>query len=261
MESSAIRDLLDVIERPGVISLAGGVPAAGKRFRWRRSGRCWTRSSMTPVRCSIRRPRASVHCERGSRNERAWNSTAWSSCTDHNRVSTWWRGRCSIRATTSCSPTPVTSAPIQAFRLAGGHLVGVPSDRDGLCVDDLRSRLASGAPTFTRLRHRQLRQPDRSDALARTARRGRGPRGSLRVHDRRGRTPMASFDGRARRYRRSLPSRIGSCTSGPCRRSFAPGCASATWWRRSGSRTRSCSSSSPPTCTRRRWPSASCTDS
>ena len=28
MESSAIRDLLDVIERPGVISLAGGVPAA-----------------------------------------------------------------------------------------------------------------------------------------------------------------------------------------------------------------------------------------
>jgi 2-aminoadipate transaminase len=38
---------------------------------------------------------------------------------------------------------------IQAFRLAGGHLVGVPSDRDGLCVDDLQRRLADGLrPAF-----------------------------------------------------------------------------------------------------------------
>ena len=187
MESSAIRDLLDVIERPGVISLAGGVPAA-ETF------------PLAAVRAVLGQVLDDPGALQYSATEgfgplRAWLAERASVELDRVVVVHGSQQGLDLVARALLDPgddvvlaDPGYVGAIQAFRLAGGHLVGVPSDRDGLCVDDLRSRLASGLRPVTRLRHRQLRQPDRSDALARTARRARGPRGSLRVHDRRGRS-------------------------------------------------------------------------
>jgi 2-aminoadipate transaminase len=143
MESSAIRDLLDVIERPGVISLAGGVPAA-ETF------------PLAAVRAVVDQVLDDPGALQYSATEgfgplRAWFAERASVELDRVVVVHGSQQGLDLVARALLDPgddvvlaDPGYVGAIQAFRLAGGHLVGVPSDRDGLCVDDLRSRLASG---------------------------------------------------------------------------------------------------------------------
>jgi 2-aminoadipate transaminase len=148
MESSAIRDLLRVAERPDVISLAGGLPAP-ETFPIEA-----TRIAMAEI---LDDPGALQYsASEGYGPLRAW--LAERAHVEIDRVLVVHGSQQGLdlvaRALLDRGDEVVLADPgyvgaIQAFRLAGGHLVGVPSDHDGLCVDDLEQRLAGGLrPAF-----------------------------------------------------------------------------------------------------------------
>ena len=146
--SSAIRDLLSVAERPDVISLAGGLPLA----------------SAFPV-AAIAEASAAVLADDAA------GSLQYSTTIGYEPLRRWVAERHGLGADaadqvvvthgsqqalellvralvdpggTVALADPAYVGALQAFRLAGARLLGVPSDHDGMCVDVLADRLAAG---------------------------------------------------------------------------------------------------------------------
>jgi 2-aminoadipate transaminase len=143
--SSAIRDLLAVTERPGLISLAGGMPApdtfpieaiaAATSAVLGRDGAAAVQYSATE----------------GYRPLREWTAARHGVDVAEVTITAGSQQGLDLVARTLVEPgdVVVTTDPgyvgaLQAFRLAGAHLVGIRSDDHGLVVDDLAERLAAG---------------------------------------------------------------------------------------------------------------------
>jgi 2-aminoadipate transaminase len=143
MQSSAIRDLLRITERAGVISLAGGLPAADT-------------FPLAAVRAVVDEILEDPSALQYSATEGFGPLRTWfaeRAGADVERVVVVHGSQQGLdlvaRALLDPGDEVVLSDPgyvgaIQAFRLAGGHLVGVHTDGDGLRVDDLQRRLANG---------------------------------------------------------------------------------------------------------------------
>lgn len=143
--SSAIRDLLEITERPGVLSLAGGLPSPAS----------------FPV-AALDRAAAAVLADdpgralqygatEGHRPLRSWIAERYLAEVDEVVVTHGSQQALDLlaRATLGAGDRVVLADPgyigaIQAFGAAGAELVGVPSDHDGLDVEDLAARLAAG---------------------------------------------------------------------------------------------------------------------
>lgn len=145
IESSAIRDLLALTERPGVISLAGGKPAPDT-FPVDA-----VRTATDAVLTRDGQAALQYSATEGYRPLRAWMA-------EHHHVHAEQvivtsgsqqgldlvaRGLVAPGETVVCADPGYVGA-IQAFRLAGANLVGLPSDNNGLQVDALVDHLARG---------------------------------------------------------------------------------------------------------------------
>lgn len=148
--SSAIRDLLEITERPGIVSLAGGLP-----------------NPATFPTDAIARASAAALAEDPL-------ATLQYGPTEGLRpLRRWIAERCGLGATTDAEEQvlvtsgsqqalelltralvdpggvvaladPAYVGALQAFRAAGVDLTAIPADGDGLCVDVLADRLAAG---------------------------------------------------------------------------------------------------------------------
>jgi 2-aminoadipate transaminase len=147
IRSSAIRDLLAITERPEVLSLAGGLPAP----------------DAFPVE-AIARATAEVLADDGAgalqyaatagfAPLRRWVADGFADGTDPEHVVITHGAQQAIElvARALVDPGDVVAladpgyvGAIQALRLAGADLLGVPSDGDGLRVDVLADHLAAG---------------------------------------------------------------------------------------------------------------------
>jgi 2-aminoadipate transaminase len=143
--SSAIRDLLAITERPDVISLAGGKPAPDAfpvdELR-AATDAVLTRDGAAALQYSA---------TEGHRPLRAWVAARHATSVDRVTITTGSQQGLDLvgRALVDPGSVVVSADPgyvgaIQAFRLAGATLVGVPGDDDGLRVDVLAERLAGG---------------------------------------------------------------------------------------------------------------------
>jgi len=149
--SSAIRDLLAVAERPDVVSLAGGMPAPetfpvdavreATEALLDRDGAAALQYSATegyePLRAWVV-GRQGVAAAAGAAVERVTITAGSQQGLDLVARVLVDPGDVVVMA------DPGYIGAIQAFRLAGARLVGIPSDRDGLDVDDLAAQLAGG---------------------------------------------------------------------------------------------------------------------
>ena len=180
--SSPVRDILEVAERPEVISLAGGLPApetfdvAGLRTAFAEVLSGPTRSA----RCSTRPPRATRPCAS------AWPAccapAGWRRRADELLITTGSQQALGLVATALLNPgdpvlveDPTYLAALQAFGLAGARCVGVPSDAEGPDPDALvaaaartGARVAYLIPTFQNPTGRTL-SAERRRALAEAA--------------------------------------------------------------------------------------------
>jgi 2-aminoadipate transaminase len=143
--SSAIRDLLAITERPGVISLAGGKPAPdafpidalreAADAVLARDGAAALQYSATEGYGPLRDHVAAAH---GTTADRVTITAGSQQGLDLVARALVGPGDVVVSA------DPGYVGALQAFRLAGAELVGVPSDGEGLLVDDLAARLRSG---------------------------------------------------------------------------------------------------------------------
>lgn len=145
--SSAIRDLLEVAERPEVISLAGGLPAP-EAFP---AGRL--AEVMAAVLAEEPGRALQYSTSQGLPALRQWVADDRPAGTSAGGVVVTAGSQQALdlvaRAIVDPDATVALADPgyvgaIQAFRLAGARLAAVPADEDGLCVDVLAARLASG---------------------------------------------------------------------------------------------------------------------
>ncbi|HEX2575478.1 MAG TPA: PLP-dependent aminotransferase family protein [Aquihabitans sp.] len=143
--SSAIRDLLEITEQPGVLSLAGGLPSP-EGF----PVAAFERASAAVLGISATGALQYGTTE-GHRPLREWVAGRYGSTPDGVVVTHGSQQALDLlaRATTRAGDPVVLADPgyigaIQAFRAAGADLVGVPADHDGLRVDVLEDRLADG---------------------------------------------------------------------------------------------------------------------
>lgn len=148
--SSAIRDLLEVTEQPGIVSLAGGLP-----------------NPATFPTDAIARATAAALAEdpvaalqygptEGHRPLRRWIAdrhglVRGSGGEDQVLVTSGSQQALELLTRSLVDPgglvalaDPAYVGALQAFRAAGVELAAIPSDRDGLCVDLLADRLAAG---------------------------------------------------------------------------------------------------------------------
>ena len=102
----------------------------------------WTTSCGTPGPCSTPPPRATRRCGPGSPRVTGLDPTRLSP-TARNRPSTWACGP-PWRSVTPSPADPGYAGAVQALRLSGGRLVGLPTDADGLGVDALEELLEAG---------------------------------------------------------------------------------------------------------------------
>ena len=145
IESSAIRDLLRVIERPGVISLAGGLPAP-EAFP--------TEAISTAIsRILATDPGALQYSStEGYAPLRTWIAERHEADPDHVLVTHGAQQALDLIARVVVEPgetvvavaDPAYVGALQALRLAGAVLHAVPSDDDGLDVEVLTDRMARG---------------------------------------------------------------------------------------------------------------------
>lgn len=143
--SSAIRDLLEITERPGILSLAGGLPSP-ESFPVDAIDRASRAVLAADARVALQ-----YGATEGLRPLRAWIAERQGATIDEVVVTHGSQQALDLlaRATLRAGDRVVLADPgyvgaIQAFRAAGAELVGVPSDADGLRVDDLEGRLAAG---------------------------------------------------------------------------------------------------------------------
>jgi 2-aminoadipate transaminase len=144
ISSSAIRELLALVDRPGVISLAGGLPPAS-RF---------------PVAETVEVVRDLLEADpgvlqysatEGDAGLRGWIAEGHGVAAEQVVVTHGSQQALDLvaRATLEVGDAVVLADPgyvgaIQALRLSGGCLVGLPSDGEGLCVEVLEERLRRG---------------------------------------------------------------------------------------------------------------------
>lgn len=147
--SSAIRDLLEVAQRPDVISLAGGLPAP-EAFPSRRIA-----EAMVAVLAEDPASALQYSTSQGNPALRRWIADERGLLDDLDGativVTAGSQQALDLVARTLVDPgatvalaDPGYVGAIQAFRLAGAELAAVPADADGLCVDVLADRLAAG---------------------------------------------------------------------------------------------------------------------
>jgi 2-aminoadipate transaminase len=143
--SSAIRDLLAVTERPGVVSLAGGKPALDA-FPVDA-----IREAADAVLARDGAAALQYAATEGFGPLREWVAANRRTTVDRVTVTTGSQQGLDLVARVLAGPGDVVVSAdpgyvgaLQAFRLAGATLVGVPSDHDGLRVDDLAARLRAG---------------------------------------------------------------------------------------------------------------------
>jgi 2-aminoadipate transaminase len=144
ISSSAIRELLALVDRPGVISLAGGLPSAG-HFPVEqtieavgdllRDDRGALQYSSTEGNAALREWIAAEH---GVRPGQVLITHGSQQALDLVARVTLAEGDDVVLA------DPGYVGAIQALRLSGGRLVALPTDADGLGVDQLAERLRAG---------------------------------------------------------------------------------------------------------------------
>ena len=146
VRSSAIRDLLAVAEQPGVLSLAGGLP----------SPECFPVDAIAraTARVLADEPNAALQyaATAGFAPLRAWVAEQHDAHADDVVITHGAQQALElvVRALVDPGDTVALADPgyvgaVQALRLAGADLMGIPSDADGLRVDVLAERLAGGA--------------------------------------------------------------------------------------------------------------------
>lgn len=143
--SSAIRDLLELTERPGVISLAGGLPAPAT-FPVEALDRAATAVLATDPSAALQ-----YGATEGHRPLRTWVAERMGAPVDGVVITHGSQQALDLLARATIRPGDVIAladpgyvGAIQAFRAAGARLVGVEGDHDGLRVDRLEDRLAAG---------------------------------------------------------------------------------------------------------------------
>jgi 2-aminoadipate transaminase len=144
ISSSAIRELLDLVDRPGVISLAGGLPSAG-HFP--------VEETLEAVEDLLRSDRGALQYSstEGHRGLREWIGARHGVGPERVLVTHGSQQALDLvgRTTLEGGDGVVLADPgyvgaIQALRLSGGCLAPVPSDGEGLCVEVLEERLEAG---------------------------------------------------------------------------------------------------------------------
>jgi 2-aminoadipate transaminase len=146
--SSAIRDLLEVAERPDVISLAGGLPAP----------ETFPATALADAMAAVLRDEPGralqYSTSQGLEGLRQWIAGQRGGALEAGDVvvTAGSQQALDLVARLLVDPgdgvalaDPGYVGAIQAFRLAGADLLAVPADADGLRVDVLADRLASGA--------------------------------------------------------------------------------------------------------------------
>ncbi|MDQ1289243.1 MAG: 2-aminoadipate transaminase [Actinomycetota bacterium] len=229
LESSAIRDMLAVAGRPGMLSLAGGLPA-GDLFPVDRLARVVAGLLATDPGLALQ-----YGPTEGHEPLRAWIAAYESLrcgrevALDQVLVTAGSQQALDLVARTLCSPgdTIVVEEPgylgaLQVLRAAGIRLVPVPVDADGLDVENLAVRLAAGlrpvavhtVTSFQNPSGTTLREPRRRMLAALADRYG-----FVVVED----DPYAElcFDGRPRPPVRSFGDRV--VTLGSFSKTVAPG--------------------------------------
>ncbi len=143
--TSAIRDLLELTEQPGIISLAGGLPnpdtfpvAAIEAA----TARILTDAPTTALQYGP---------TEGHRPLREWVADTWRASVDHVTITSGSQQAIDLLARALIGPgdavalaDPGYVGAVSAFRAHGAQLVGIGSDRHGLRVDELADRLAEG---------------------------------------------------------------------------------------------------------------------
>lgn len=143
--SSAIRDLLEITERPEIVSLAGGLPTPD----------AFPVAALAAATAEVLAddPHGALQygATEGYRPLRGWVAARHGAGIDHVTVTHGSQQALELlaRATTDPGGTIALADPgyvgaIQAFRAAGATLAGIASDHHGLCTDDLERRLAAG---------------------------------------------------------------------------------------------------------------------
>jgi 2-aminoadipate transaminase len=141
--SSVIRELLRLTEQPGVLSLAGGLPAP-ELFPTER-----VRAAFETVLGARALQYAATE---GAVELRAIAARRFPACTvDEVLVTTGSQQALDLIARCLLDPgdavvveSPSYLGALQAFSAAGGRCVGIPGDADGLRVDVLADHLAAG---------------------------------------------------------------------------------------------------------------------
>jgi 2-aminoadipate transaminase len=148
VQSSAIRDLLAITERPDVLSLAGGLPAPD----------AFPVAQLAAATARVLEEEAGAALQyaptAGYAPLRAWASAQLTGGTDDaDRIVVTHGAQQAlelvVRALVDPGDVVALADPgyvgaIQALRLSGAELLGVPSDDDGLRVDVLADHLAAG---------------------------------------------------------------------------------------------------------------------
>lgn len=143
--SSAIRDLLEITERPEILSLAGGLPTPD----------AFPVDALAAATAAVLAddPQGALQygATEGYRPLRGWVAARHATTVDAVTVTHGSQQALELLARATTDPGGVIAladpgyvGAIQAFRAAGVSLAGIASDGDGLCVDDLARRLAAG---------------------------------------------------------------------------------------------------------------------
>src|SRR5579872_2275567 len=143
INSSAIRELLALVNRPGVISLAGGLPSP-RHFP--------VAETAEAVADCLRDPRVLQYSPtEGDPGLRAWIAARHGVAPERVLVTHGSQQALDLVARTTLEiGDPVALADpgyvgaIQALRLSGGQLVALPTDDDGIDVGALDAQLTAG---------------------------------------------------------------------------------------------------------------------
>lgn len=157
VKSSPIRDILNVVGRGDVISFAGGIPDAtlfeyadiADSFAWvlaNRGARALQYAS-TPGEVELREAAA-----------KRLSTRQLPTSADQIQVTTGSQEALYLIGQALITPgdvvlveQPTYLAAVQAFQLAGAHLIGIPTDEDGVLADELERLIAEHQPTFVYL--------------------------------------------------------------------------------------------------------------
>lgn len=143
--SSAIRDLLEITERPEIVSLAGGLPTP----------EAFPVAALAAATAEVLAddPHGALQygATEGYRPLRTWVAARAGAEVEQVTITHGSQQALELLARATTDPGGVIAladpgyvGAIQAFRAAGAELAGIASDGGGLCVDDLERRLAAG---------------------------------------------------------------------------------------------------------------------